>query len=589
MTSDIRAHRNRQIDSFLDQAGYKDWDHTLVAGDASFRRYERLSNIVYPNDETLILMDAPPPMEDIGPFIQITELLHTIKDPIVKAPHIFARDRDHGFLVLSDLGDENLKMRVDSNPEQTTDLYTQATDILLAIHKGLPAEKITSLPCYDKALYWRELLLFSDWYMPATFGHYDLKQEFLCLWRPLIDYILTQQTQPVLVLRDYHAENMMLQGDDCILIDYQDAVQGHAAYDLVSLTQDARRLVSRETEEMVLDHYLAGYRGDTAAFKSTYAILGVQRAMKIIGIFHRLYLRDGKSRYLDFIPHMWAMVSRNMQDPLLAPLNQFIDRHFPAEIRQALPNPEIIGRQWPVPEKAMVLSAGKGTRMGALSDHTPKPLVSVAGKTLLDRVLDHCFAVGVSTAVVNVHHLADQVEDACAIRPLPPEILIADEREKLLETGGGVMQALPLLGSDPFYVINSDALWVDTNSDPLLQSLAAAFDADKMDILLAVLRVEEAPGYDGVGDLFLDEATGKVTLRGEHASASHMFAGVRIMHPDCFFSETVGVWSMRRLFRKAEASGRLYGCLYTGTWLHVGDPDSLDHANQTINNLEAAI
>lgn len=580
---------------FLQRSGYGNWQENWIPGDASFRRYCRLTH----QDQSLILMDAPPPIEDVNPFVTITNVLNTMGDPLIKAPTILAADGQHGFLVLEDLGSENLRQRLDTNPAAESALYGQATDILTHLHQtrslpsNLPKNLPENLPVYDDALYRREIQLFADWFLPAMLGTCDLSAEFTALFEPLLAVLEQDTTPKVLVLRDYHAENMMMiDGDRIALIDYQDAVMGHPAYDLVSLLQDARRFVSPEIEAACLGQFLKAYSGDTEKFRQSYAIIGLQRALKILGIFMRLALRDGKPRYLDYFPHMWQMVARTLSDPIMDPMKQFLDSHIPAHTRATVPDYDSLQKRFPVPQTAMILAAGMGSRMGELSDHTPKPLVSVAGTSLLDRALDHCFAAGVTRAVVNVHHLADQIESATHARQRPPQVTIADERAKLLETGGGVMQALPLIDAAVFYVINSDALWLDQRASiPLLRRLAAAFDGDKMDILLAVMPVADAPGYDGVGDLSFDRdsETGpaKISLRGDAPSASHMFAGVRIMKASCFDGEQENTpWSMRRLFKKAEAAGRLYGVAYDGVWLHVGDPQALADADKRVSIIE---
>lgn len=580
MHDHLRELRDQAVQEFLDKHGFLGCGHHVIAGDASFRRYER----VIKGDSSYILMDAPAPMEDIRPFVKITTALIAMDSPLIIAPEIIASDTDMGFLLLSDFGSVDLKSYVTSAPLQEATIYRQAVDILIALHQ---AEISIDIPNYGRALYSRELGLFSQWFIPAITGDFSLSDAFDQACMPAIDALLNDPQTPVLVLRDYHAENMMcLSGDRLGQLDYQDAVMGHPAYDLVSLLQDARRVVSPALEQELLSHYIQATAVDEVSFRRAYAILGAQRAIKIIGIFFRLYLRDSKQEYLKYIPHMWDMLERNFHEPLLHPLHDYLDGYFPKEMRRQIPDADKIRAKFPVPSHAMIMAAGMGSRMGEISDHTPKPLVTVADKGLLSRALDHAFNAGVQTAVVNVHHHADQIEQACQARNYGPDIVISDERDALLETGGGVMKALRLLGSDPFYVINSDALWVDTGALPLMTSLAAAYDPNEMDILLSVMRIGDAPGYDGVGDLFLNEDTGKITLRGDADTATHMFAGVRILSPDCFNGEAIGCWSMRRLFRKAEKAGRLYGTLYDGTWLHVGDPDALAHANNVITVLE---
>jgi N-acetyl-alpha-D-muramate 1-phosphate uridylyltransferase len=230
--------------------------------------------------------------------------------------------------------------------------------------------------------------------------------------------------------------------------------------------------------------------------------------------------------------------------------------------------------------RAMVLAAGLGQRMRPITDTLPKPLVVVGGKPMLDHALDRLAAVGVETAIVNVHHLADQIERHLATRILP-RIVISDERAALLETGGGVKKALPLLGSEPFFHLNSDSLWAEPEGPPARSNLgrmAAAWDGSTMDILLLLAPTATSFGYDGRGD-FHRAAGGSLTRRGESKSAAHVYAGVAILKPELFHDAPEGAFSLNRQFDAAIAQGRLCGHELQGQWLHVGTPDAIAGAN----------
>lgn len=236
-----------------------------------------------------------------------------------------------------------------------------------------------------------------------------------------------------------------------------------------------------------------------------------------------------------------------------------------------------------LPQVAMVLSAGKGTRMGALSKTTPKPLVKVLGRTLLDRILDQLETVGIQSAVVNVHHLADQIEQHLRLRQQGPEIIISDERSVLLGQGGGVEKALPHFGNKPFFAINSDALWVDEGNNAL-EKLAQAYDPETMDILLLLTPTKTALGYDGDGDLFMDES-GQLSWKDDAARAPYVYAGVQILTSDLFENTPKGLWSLKELYIRAEKEGRLYGCLLDGHWMHVGTEQTISLAEQKLLSL----
>ncbi|MDQ0468131.1 nucleotidyltransferase family protein [Labrys wisconsinensis] len=229
-------------------------------------------------------------------------------------------------------------------------------------------------------------------------------------------------------------------------------------------------------------------------------------------------------------------------------------------------------------DHAMLLAAGLGKRMRPLTDTRPKPLVTVAGRTLADHVLDRLAAAGVRTAVVNVHHHADQMERHLAARTAP-RIVISDERAGLLDSGGGVKKALPLLGKRPFVVCNSDSFWIEGPSRNLPR-LFAAWDPDAMDILMLVAPTATSIGFDGPGDYMLD-AFGRLERRRERAVAPFAYAGVLLIKPQ-LFQGMPDAFSLNRLFDAAEAKGRLHGRRLDGIWLHVGTPAAIDAAEAQI-------
>ena len=226
-----------------------------------------------------------------------------------------------------------------------------------------------------------------------------------------------------------------------------------------------------------------------------------------------------------------------------------------------------------IPTAAMVLAAGLGKRMRPLTATRPKPLVEVAGRTLLDRALAHLAAAGVARAVVNVHYMADRIEAHLAARAPGLQIRISDERARLLETGGGVAHALPLLDADPFLVVNSDNLWVD-GASPTLAALARHWDAARMDALLLLVPLADANGYDGQGDFHMD-AGGALRRRAERRVAPYVFSGVQILARALFDGVAVEPFSLNRLYDAALARGRLFGAAHTGLWFHVGTPQAV--------------
>ena len=231
-----------------------------------------------------------------------------------------------------------------------------------------------------------------------------------------------------------------------------------------------------------------------------------------------------------------------------------------------------------MPQAAMLLAAGLGTRMRPLTDHTPKPLIKVAGKSLIDWTLDQLTAAEVPRAVVNVHHLASQLVDHLAGRRRPA-VTISDETERLLDTGGGVVKALPLLGPEAFFVFNCDAIIRD-NATPALRRLASAWNGEALDVLMLVHPRAMAHGFDGAGD-FLVGGAGTMQRRGPLAAAPYVYAGAYIIHPRVFAGQAPEPFSMNRIWDRAIAAGRMKALIHDGAWYHVGTPEAVS-ATETL-------
>lgn len=324
---------------FVERAGWQGAELKPLAGDASFRRYER----VFLNGKQAVLMDAPPEKEDIAPFVKVDAYLEKLG---FSAPHIIAEDRENGFLLLEDLGDASYtrllaQCGLEELPALEAELYKAAVEVLAELHlQNRKEAKKLDVPPYDHAVLMREASLFSDWYLPAVMGHGEESrqraEEFKALW----EEILRQNplVNDVAVLRDYHADNLLWLPERKAskrvgLLDFQDALIGHAAYDLVSLLEDARRDVLPETVEAALVHYCALTGVDRNELMTAYALLGAQRQAKIIGIFVRLGVRDGKLHYTRYLPRVWEHFLHDLRHPALAALRQWVEAHIPPEWR----------------------------------------------------------------------------------------------------------------------------------------------------------------------------------------------------------------------------------------------------------------
>jgi aminoglycoside/choline kinase family phosphotransferase len=312
---------------FLASCGWAGAQIVPLAGDASFRRYFRVVN----GSRSAVLMDAPPPHEDPRPFIAVAEWLLSRG---LSAPEILARDLDKGMLLLGDFGNSRLRETLDSDPGRERELYRLATDVLVHLHGHPPMD---GLPVHGLEQWLEEVKLFTDWYCPAVGAQVDAAA-YQQAWREVLEPVASDGLGPVTVLRDYHAENIMLvEGREGIahfgLLDFQDALVGHPAYDLASVLEDARRDVPASIEQAMIDCYVgATAHGD--AFERAYWALAAQRNTRILGVFTRLWKRDGKPGYRRFQPRMWGLLERDLAQPHLTPVRAWFDSNIAPEHRR---------------------------------------------------------------------------------------------------------------------------------------------------------------------------------------------------------------------------------------------------------------
>ncbi len=367
--------RENNLQAFLADADWSEARRAPLAGDASTRKYERLEG---PRGRA-VLMDAPPSAEapscppgatvaerqrlgynavarlagpDSGPFLALSNLLNRAG---LSAPKVLAADLDNGFLLLEDLGDD-LFARVIGKGADEVELYQAAVDVLAELHQkdipqslSVPGRDDYVLGAYDQAALKIEVELLIDWFWPLALGTDPVpaaRQSYLDAWQDV--WPAMQDDEPVLVLRDYHAENLLWLGQRegparVGLIDFQDAVLGARAYDLVSLLEDARRDVSRElAEDMITSYCTVAKKNspsfDTETFRRSYAALGAQRNAKIIGIFARLSRRDGKPSYLNLLPRVWRHFEHDLEAGRFEKLKNWFDQHLPPSVRQGAAN-----------------------------------------------------------------------------------------------------------------------------------------------------------------------------------------------------------------------------------------------------------
>jgi len=593
------SDRETQITAFLELSGWAKAERRKLPGDASTRRYEKLQM----GPKKAVLMDAPKgaeaPSEPEGATPELRAKLgynalarlagpnpeafaaiaKELKMRGFSAPTIMAQDQEAGLMLLEDLGSDLFAGVLQEEPGKEAELYKAAVDTLGAIYRSSFPVNMQSggkdwrVRNYDKHALQAEADLFLDWFVQDFDRDISdqARTEWTTIWQNL--WSLLEKHSPGLVLRDFHAENLFwLPKRQSVarvgLIDFQDGLFAHPAYDLVSLLEDARRDVALEMHEPLIKRFCqkAGLSFDDD-FKAAYAVMGAQRNAKILGIFVRLAKRDGKPHYRDLIPRVAQHFRRDLEHPALSDLRAWVETHIPETFTQ-----------YPKIKTAMVMAAGHGTRMRPLTNDRSKAMVEVAGRPLIDHTLARLGEAGVAKAIVNVHAHADHLESHLTRRKNAPEIILSDEREALLETGGGLVKALPLLGKDPAFICNIDAVWQENT--PVLNAMMQIWDPAKMDDLLLLAKVEDTLGYYGKGDFTLGE-DGRISRR-DGDSAPFVYAGVQIARLEPAKAFNVEPFSRNKMWDVSLTKGRAFGIILDGFWMHVGDPDAKDAAEEKL-------
>lgn len=326
--------------AFVVASGWGDAKESLLAGDASFRTYYRLKR----GGQSAVVMDAPPPQEDVRPFVRLARHLRGLG---LSAPEILAVDEPGGFVLEEDLGDSTYARwfegprwgdRRDDHEERA--MYTLATDVLVHLSAQGNAALLPGLASYTGEALIDAAMLLPEWYLPQAAGREAAAEElesYRAAWRESLRALPSAPT--TLVLRDYHQDNLLWLRERpgvraCGLLDFQDATSGHPAYDLMSLVEDARRDIADELRTAMIQRYLdrAGVV-DRLAFMTAFAILGAQRHARVVGLFIRLLRRDGKPTYLPHLPRVWRLLERSLEHEALATLRRWVDAHIPRERR----------------------------------------------------------------------------------------------------------------------------------------------------------------------------------------------------------------------------------------------------------------
>lgn len=338
-----RAARDAAIDAFLRGAGWDPAARRPLSGDASFRRYDRLIE----GERRAVLMDAPPPQENVRPFIKVARLLTGMG---LSAPQVMAADATAGLLLLEDLGDDTYTRLLAKGTDERM-LYMLAIDAVVELHRRLPASARDDLPRFDEARALREVSLLLDWYWPAMFGATApdaVRAAYVDAWRQVLPPVLSDSgaVPQSMALFDYHVDNLLWLPERkgaaaCGLLDFQDAVIAPVTFDLVSLLEDVRRDVPAEIAAGAIARYLAAFPDiDGDAYAAAYSVIGAQRNSRIAGTFTRLWKRDGKPGYLKFMPRVWRLIAGDIAHPALAPVAHWFAEHLPPS-KRGTPDPDI--------------------------------------------------------------------------------------------------------------------------------------------------------------------------------------------------------------------------------------------------------
>lgn len=560
--------RTAKMQDFIRKHSAADFEIRPLTADASSRKYYRA---FFAGGATAVVMDDEGCRCRTREFVELSDFLRRRG---VYVPAVTAKDFDNGFLLLEDLGDLTVTKALTADNEMK--LYQKAGEAIAKI------AAIRERPQCAGELSRRRIIddvrLFTQWYFPMAAGFPlpdDAEKEFLEIFERLSE--MAFRVPQRLVLWDYHIDNIMLPPGhaDCAVIDFQDAMWGPLTYDIVSLLAADRRTASPQVIAAVKDSFFAALENVSRQdFEDSYAFLSMYRHLRVLGRFTTLSMVNQKERYLQYIPQTWQMLERALAYPKLAEMRRWLERWMPQELRR-LPARKPI-------RQAMMMAAGRGTRMQNLTDDCPKPLIKVGNRALIDYNFDRLKEVNIRNIVVNLCYKGEMIREHLLSAHPDFEIRFSEEAEAL-ETGGGVKKALPLLSDPAFFVINSDVFYIDRGYKPALWRMIDAWDENKYDILLLLQKLEDVCGDRGIGDYRIDRNGLPERNAAKTTGFPYMFGGVSIVSRKIFDGIENEKFSLRDLFDVAQNRGKLGFVVNEAEFFHVGTPAALEAAEIKIH------
>ena len=547
---------------------WKSEDFTLntLNTDASSRKYYRSVC----KEQSIIVMDDDGCKCKPKEFTLLSDFL--LKNDVY-VPKVYYKNFDEGILLLEDLGDNSVRTLL--SPKTEENLYLKS---------GLAIAKVTNIknkPEYIKDFSKQNLLddikLFTEWYFPCALG-YPLddkkKEEFLSIIDKLSD--MAYKIPSRLMLWDYHIDNIMITPENkYAIIDFQDAMWGPLTYDIASLLAADRMVISPETISKTKDIFFNQLSGiNREDFEDSFAFMYMFRHMRVLGRFTTLSIVNQKEKYLQFIPQTWKALEHILLYPKFIEIKKWVDENIPEQCR-SLP------KRKPIFE-AVVLAAGRGSRMRELTDNLPKPLVEVGNKALIDYNFERLKSINIKKFIVNLCYKGELIKEHILKNQSDLDIVFSEEKEAL-ETGGGVKKALPLLEGQAFFVSNSDVFFIDKGYKPALWKMIDKWDEEKYDILILLQNLEDICGDKGIGDYRIDINNHPERNENKISGFHYMFSGISIVNRKIFDNVKEEKFSLRDLFDIAQKNKKLGFVINEADFFHIGTPEALNEAKLRIN------